>query len=654
MGILILTLILLLCSALASKIWRVEKLTTCLSSLALVAALFPTGLVLWNGQALQFSFPWELFQNTVVLKLDALGAFFLLPILILSLAATIYGPAYLKQHVAPEKIKSIWSFYFLLLFSMISVVLAHNIIFFLLVWELMSLTSFFLVIHQSENESSRKAGWLYLSLTQIGTAFIIIFFLLLSKNAASFDFSSIDSNLIDPKTATLCFFFALIGFGTKAGIMPLHIWLPEAHPAAPSHVSALMSGVMIKTGIYGIIRSLTLLPNAQYSWGITLIVVGAITGIVSVLFAIVQKDIKRLLAYCSVKNIGIIILALGLGVLGLSQNLPVLALLGFSGALLHVLNHAIFKGLLFLSAGSLIARLHSQNMEVMGGLAKFMPITALGFLIGSLSICALPPFNGFVSEFMIYLGSFKALQIGQSWNNLPFIMSILSLALIGGLAVICFTKAFGMIFLGAPRTKFHHEIKEQTTSIILPQMGLSLLCLLIGLFPVVAFRLLYHPLHFIVQQKVELSSLNSQLDFLNPMSWMSFIFIAIVLVLIFVRRSLTQKRQYEQTETWGCGYTKPTARIQYTGSSFVQMITDHFDFILRTKKAAPKITSLFPEKETFHTEVSDSVSESFYKPFYHFLEKNLYRLTRLQHGLLNVYILYIVLTLILLLAFQLD
>jgi len=657
MGILISTLILLLFCAFISKMIRhkfVDHFTTIISSTALSAALIPTVSVLLEGQALEFSFPWELFQNPIILKLDALGAFFLLPILILSIASTIYGRTYIKQHATLEKRAGIWTFYFLLLFSMIAVILAHHMIFFLLVWELMSLSSFFLVVHQSEKESSRKAGWLYLSLTQIGTVFIILLFLILSKNGTHFSFYAVDSHFLSPHQATLCFFFALIGFGTKAGIMPLHIWLPEAHPAAPSNVSALMSAIMIKTGIYGIIRTLTFLPRVEYSWGISLIIIGALTGIIGVLFAIVQKDIKRLLAYCSIKNIGIIILSLGLGTLGLSLQSPILVLLGFSGALLHVLNHALFKGLLFLSTGSVIARLHTQNMEQMGGLGKKMPLTAFSFLIGSLSICALPPFNGFISEFLIYFAGFNSLQIHESWHNLPFIFCILSLALIGGLAVICFTKAFGMIFLGVPRQNFPHEIKEQNIEMVAPQLFLSFLCLAIGLLPAIFFQLLYYPLMIITKDKIELSTLSPQINSLQQISLISFIFIALVLTLVFIRRIFVQKREYRETETWGCGYTQATARIQYTGSSFVQMITEHFDFVLQTKKISPLITQLFPKSISFQTTIFDFVRENAYKPLYDLIQKTLFRITRLQHGLLNVYVLYIVLTLVFLLAFQLD
>lgn len=661
MGILLFTLIFLLVSTLGTFFISQETFPKLLNFITgrllpaiLTLSLYPILKTLLSGEEFFWQYPWALFQNSLSLHLDALSAFFLLPIVLLSILACLFGKSYLAKHAHGLHLGRIWSTTFLLIFSMISVVLANNSIFFLVVWELMSLSSFFLVIYQAHEESSRKAGWLYLSLTQIGTVFIIANFFLLAKETGSFDFAQMALATKSSQLSTLAFFLALIGFGTKAGMMPLHIWLPEAHPKAPSHVSALMSGVMIKTGIYGILRTLTLVGPVQNSWAITLMVIGALTGIISVIFAITQKDIKRLLAYCSVKNIGIILIGMSLGLWGLNLNNPLLTLMGFSAALLHILNHALFKGLLFLSAGSVISSTHTQDMEEMGGLGKFMPITSANFLFGSIAICGLPPLNGFISEFFIYLGSFQALSPARSWNNLPFILTILSLALIGGLAVICFSKAYGIIFLGAPRKKLEVTPHENNWEMTLPQSFLSLLCLLIGLFPFYAFALLKSPLQVLCKNRIELPSFESMNSTLNLMGLAALIFLAFLVALYFIRRHIIQKNPYEQTETWGCGYTQPTARIQYTGSSFVQMLSDHFDFILRGKRKLPQINDLFPGKTEFQSEFDDSVSDQVYKPVYHGLEKILRRLTGLQHGVLNVYVLYIVLTLVLLLAFQLD
>ena len=661
MGILLLTLTFLLVFSLITffinrEIYPrlLDFLTGRLAPLVLIVALYPVGKILLSGHEVFWEYPWILFQGTLSLHLDALSAFFLLPILILSILTCIFGKAYLNRHAHGLHLGRIWSATFLLIFSMMAVVLANNSIFFLVVWELMSLSSFFLVIYQAQEASSRKAGWLYLSLTQIGTAFIICNFFILANETGSYDFTQMALSDKSSQISTIAFFLALIGFGTKAGMMPLHIWLPEAHPKAPSHVSALMSGVMIKTGIYGILRTLTLIGPAQNSWAISLMVIGGLTGIISVIFAITQKDIKRLLAYCSVKNIGIILIGMSLGILGLHLGNAVLTLMGFSAALLHILNHALFKGLLFLSTGSVISSTHTQDMEEMGGLGKFMPITGANFLFGSIAICGLPPFNGFVSEFFIYLGSFQALNPAHSWNNLPFILTILALALIGGLAVICFSKAYGIIFLGAPRKKFETLPKENHLEMTLPQSILSLICLLIGLFPLYAFALIKTPLQVLCKNRIELPAFETLTPTLNLMGLAGLIFLAILVTLFFIRRQAVQNSSYEQTETWGCGYTQPTARIQYTGSSFVQMLSDHFDFILKGKRKLPQFTTLFPGKTEFESEFDDSVSDQVYKPVYHGLEKILKRLTGLQHGVLNVYVLYIVLTLVLLLVFQLD
>ena len=322
----------------------------------------------------------------------------------------------------------------------------------------MSLASFFLVTFEYEKPMVRQAGWIYLIATHIGTAFLIVFFILLGRQAGSLDFDKVSA--IPSSLANIMFLLAVVGFGTKAGFMPFHVWLPYAHPAAPSHVSAVMSGVMIKTGIYGLVRALTLLgmPPAWWCW--VLIGIGAVSGVLGVLFALAQHDLKRLLAYHSVENIGIITIGLGVGLLGINTNSPTLAILGFGGGLLHVINHAVFKGLLFLGAGSVLHSSETGHIDLLGGLIKRMPVTAFTFLIGSIAISGLPPLNGFISEFLIYLGIFKNGISARFASIIPALVVIGSLALIGGLALACFTKAFGVIFLGEPRSNHAKEAHE--------------------------------------------------------------------------------------------------------------------------------------------------------------------------------------------------
>ena len=274
---------------------------------------------------------------------------------------------------------------------------------------------------------------------------------------------------------------ALVGFGTKAGFIPLHVWLPEAHPAAPSHVSAVMSAVMIKTGIYGLVRVMMLLGAPQAWWGWVLCGIGLSSGVIGVLLALAQHDLKRLLAYHSVENIGIIALGLGVGTLGLCAGLPAVAVMGFAGALLHVLNHALFKGLLFLAAGNVVHSAHTREIDHLGGLLRRMPRTGAIFLIGAAAISGLPPLNGFISEFLIYLASFKGAVTLEGANSVPMLATIAGLALIGGLAAACFTKAFGIVFLGQPRSEHAEQAHEVGLAMVMPGVVLAAACILIGL-----------------------------------------------------------------------------------------------------------------------------------------------------------------------------
>src|SRR5437762_13470823 len=362
------------------------------------------------------------------------------------------------------------------------VVAAHDGLLFLLAWEIMALAPFFLVIFDDRQESVRHAAWTYLAATRIGTAFLLVLFVLLGGLAGSSDFDAYRAILLaDPGLASVAFVLALIGFGSKAGIVPAHVWLPEAHPVAPSHASALMSGAMIKIGIYGLVRILTLLGTPQPWWGWPLIAIGASSGVLGVLFALAQHDLKRLLAYSSVENIGIVLLGIGLGVLGLATGIPALAVIGFAAGLLHILNHSIFKGLLFLGAGAVQQGAHSLELETLGGLLKRMPWTGTAFLIGAAAIVGLPPLNGFVSEFLVFYAGFAAVMDPAASIALAGLMAIVAMGLIGGLAAACFAKAFGIVFLGSPRTAKAEKADEAAPAMRAAMAGLAPLCVAVGL-----------------------------------------------------------------------------------------------------------------------------------------------------------------------------
>ncbi len=345
--------------------------------------------------------------------LDPLSAFFTIIILVMGLLALIYSKGYLKPYIEKGKsVNSHYLFYTALILSMLGVVTCQNALFFLVIWEIMSLSSFFLCIFENEEKEVLNAGIKYLIFMHISVLFLIIAFAILSIKAGSYDFSTFAQVLKENNTfADVIFMLFFIGFGIKAGFVPFHNWLPEAHPVAPSHISAIMSGVMIKTGIYGILRILSLTGTPSKFIAYFVLIISVISAIYGILYAISQPDIKKMLAYSSIENIGIIGIGLGVGMLGLVHNQPIVAFLGFIGCIFHILNHSIFKNLLFFGAGAVYLKTHTKNMELLGGLIKKMPKTGALFLIGALAICALPPFNGFIGEFLIYFGMLKGLSI---------------------------------------------------------------------------------------------------------------------------------------------------------------------------------------------------------------------------------------------------
>lgn len=622
--------------------------------LGCLIGLVPAVSVLLTGQVETLRLAWPVPFGSFFVQMDALSAFFLLPILVLSLSAAIYGGEYLMAYRNRKNLGASWFFFNLLAAGMVMVAVARNSVLFLVAWEIMSLASFFLVTFEDERESVRKAGWTYLVATHLGTAFLLVLFLLLGSQSESLDFDRFAaSSFQSTSVASAAFLLAMIGFGTKAGFMPFHVWLPEAHPAAPSHVSALMSGVMIKTGIYGLLRILTFLGRPEPWWGWLLVGVGLVSGISGVLFALAQHDIKRLLAYHSVENIGIIALGLGLGVTGLALNQPMLAILGFGGGLLHVLNHALFKGLLFLGAGAVFHATGTRDIDRLGGLIRSMPWTSALFLVGAVAICGLPPLNGFVSEFLVYVGAFR--YAGEPGVSIWSAGVIAGLAMIGGLAAACFTKAFGIVFLGEPRSDHTMHGHEVGWAMRAPMIGLALGCLAIGFFaPWVVAAM--QPVIAGVTGLGEYDVAQGLLPVTEPLRWVvltSGIFVLMLGLLLLLRNRLLSGREVSKTGTWDCGYARPTVRMQYTASSFAQPITSMFGFILRTRRQWRPPEGHFPAHASLHTETDDIFSKNLYGPAFRGTERVLLALHRLQQGRVQFYILYVAATLLVLLVLNL-
>ena len=578
------------------------------------------------------------------LKIDQLSTFFIFIISLITLFSSIYALDYVKHYFKKYNIGALGFFFHLFIVGMFLVVTASNGIFFLIAWEIMSVASYFLVIYDRNELKNVQAGFTYLVMTHVGTVFIIIAFLIMYRFTGSFDFGAIKSGSlsIPQLMKNVIFILALIGFGTKAGIVPFHIWLPVAHPAAPSHVSALMSGVMIKTGIYMMIRIfLDLMQPVPVWWGLLILIIGSISSLLGVLFALTEHDIKKLLAYHSIENIGIILLGLGSSLTFTSLNMPGLALLSLTASLFHTLNHATFKSLLFMGAGAVINETHTRNMEEYGGLIRYMPQTALFFLVGSMAISALPPFNGFFSEWLTYQALFQGIFTLDSTIKWIFIFATGSLAFTGGLALACFVKAFGATFLARSRSEEKHQIKEAPLSLRIGMGGLALLTLILGIFSgkIITFA----------QKNVHLSSSVSAPNFFLS-------FLVIILAVILIARYLINKNQKEIVSgTWDCGTTLGP-RMEITATGFARSIILIFKGILKPTiqhdiEYHDSENRYLPKSKLVTLKVQDIHHSYFYQPLKQIINIISFKIKRTQSGITNAYILYIFIALIVALFF---
>ncbi len=582
---------------------------------------------------------------------DPLSAFFLIPLFLLAGCGALYGSGYFPEAKHPSAAPRLTFFFGLLAASVALVFTARDALLFLLAWEVMALASFFALTTEDHRKEVREAGLLFLVAAHMGTLVLFAHFSLLKAATSSFTFPGAGSLSGGTAPAAAIFLTALVGFGFKAGIMPLHIWLPSAHAAAPSHVSALMSGVIIKSGIYGIVRVTSFYHTPPAWWGMTLLTLGIISAVAGVLFAIGQHDLKRLLAYHSIENIGIIAMGIGVALIGRSSGSLPLELLGMGGALLHLLNHALFKGLLFLGAGSVIHAVGTREIDLMGGVAKRLPLTGLFFLTGAAAICGLPPLNGFVSEYLIYLGLFRGVAgIGTVvTSGLPLMaLAIPALALVGGLALACFVKAYGVVFLGVHRQESVTQPHEAGLSMLLPMGILALLCVLIGLFPQGGIRLLepavagWFPVSAGMATGVTLPA---------PVGWITVMGLLLIFFTLAIIPVALKKRPggIAGAVTWDCGFLRPTPRMQYTASSFAATLVDLFGGMLRPRRHRPKISGPYPEPALFSSHVPEVVLELLYLPLLKRGNELLMPLRRLQHGQIPLYILYIFVTVIVLL-----
>jgi hydrogenase-4 component B len=631
--------------------WWESVLGNGLMVLGCGVGLVPAIQVLGGHPIPSLSVTWAVPGGEMKLAIDPLSALFLLLLFIVSGSAVTFGIPYFQRYAKEHSLKPVQFFLSGLILAMALLFTAQNAILFLASWEIMALSAFFLIVFEDHHEQVRKAGLLYLIMTHMGTLCLFVVFLLLGRAAGSFSFSRMAGNVALLGVSTPIFLLALGAFGIKAGFMPLHIWLQEAHPAAPSPVSALMSGVVIKTGIYGLARVISFFPSFPAWWGVLLVMIGTTSGILGVLWALAQHDVKRLLAYHSIENIGIIALGLGFGCLGLSLHSPMVAALGLAGGLWHVLNHGLFKSLLFLGAGSVFHATGSRDMDHMGGLWKKMPWTGLCVLVGSVAICGLPPLNGFVSEWLIYHASF---HLGLHYGSFYFLLGVPVLALIGALAAACFTKAFGVQFLGSARTEAAAQAQEGGPLMLIPMLLLAALCFWIGLFPGCFLPAMGRVTSVFSSAPAEdLRHVTAnQAGLLSMVSWLSLGIIGVIGLLVLVRYLFFRRKTVAASATWGCGYALASARMQYTSSSYAQFSTSLFRDFLAPEVRAEKVTGYFPNQGYFESHTPDAVLDRFLPWIDARVREGLRRVQRLQQGRVQFYLAYVLIFLIGLLIWQ--
>lgn len=599
---------------------------------------------------------------------DGVAAFFLLIIGIVSFAVSLYSIGYSKEYEVKKRTSALGFLFNMFILSMVLVVASNNAFFFLLFWEVMSLTSFFLVIYDHDKEENLKSGMTYLIMTHFGTAFIFASFLLGYTQTGSFGFDSFRhaSATFPLLIKNLVFVFAFIGFGTKSGMIPLHIWLPKAHPSAPSNVSALMSAVMIKIGIYGMIRTIFDFSGFGMSsdfawWGMLLIAAGSASAVIGVLYAVVEHDIKRALAFHSIENIGIILIGLGLSVVFASFNLTALSVLSLVASMYHTMNHAVFKGLLFMGAGSVVSVTHTRNIEHLGGLIKQMPWTAFLFLIGAISIAGLPPFNGFISEWLTMQALLSSSQIPSTILQISIAFASLPFALTIGIAAATFVKLFGITFLSKARSKHALNIKEVSRSMISGMSILAAICVLLGVIPFLGTSLIYTAFHLPPQPSSPFDSITMQNSSGGSFANLSMPVVAIILVSITIAifgfiRVLSGQTRKTTYGTWDCGFGSLNERMEYTATSLSQPIRAVFKVFFKPHNQIDKES--FGEKNPYllktikiETKTKNIFEDMLYLPivssFIFFFDK----MRRFQTGKINSYLLYIMITIVLLLLF---
>ncbi len=588
--------------------------------------------------------------------IDSLSAFFLLVISALAIAVSVYATGYVTEYYHKKNVGLLGGGLNLFLLSMVLVVTVDNGFAFLLAWELMSIVSFGLVMYEHEREEVRTAGFIYVVMTHVATLFITLSFLSLYLFAGSFDFVHFKNiaGVLPEWLRNIIFMMLLVGFGAKAGIVPLHIWLPRAHPAAPSHISALMSAVMIKTAVYGLLRFyLDLLGGGPAWWGVVILTVGVVSALLGIIYGLAENDMKRFLAYSSAENMGIIFMGIGTAMLFQSHQLPMLAALALTAALYHSLNHAVFKGLLFMGAGAVLFATHTRNINELGGLIKRLPTTAILFLIGGLSLSALPPFNGFVSEWAIFQSLFHlSLDVPGFGIKMTGAVAISALGLTGAFAAGAMVKHFGTAFLAMPRSEHAEHAVEVPVTMRAGMFLLALSCVGLGVVPGFVLGIVENISEMMFRTHVQSASLfhmpfgSSSEGILFPgVLWIGLP--GIVLLTVFFLRHWLGKNEMRVDETWNCGTTlRPS--MEYTGTSFSNPVLVILQQIVGTRRVVDVHAhyAYYPRRINHFMQTHYSIEAVAYRPMVELTVKLAQKIRVIQNGNLQSYLAYMVIALI--------
>ncbi|MDN5278434.1 MAG: hydrogenase-4 component [Clostridiales bacterium] len=591
-----------------------------------------------------------LLSGPVTFRIDSLSAFFMIPCAILAPIGALFGRGYLSH--SKERTNNHWFFYNLLVASMLSLFVAGNAILFLISWEFMTVAAFMLTLHDDRLSSSKNAAWLFFAASHLSTGFLFLFFAFLASKSGSFDFNSFSYTGLGSRSVLILFLLSLTGFGTKAGFFPFHVWLPEAHPAAPSHVSALMSGVMIKTGIYGLVRFWVPTSSVSEMIGWIFLVGGLISGLFAIINALACDEIKKVLAYSSVENAGIIFMALGAGMLAREWQMPTVSAFAFIGALLHVLNHAIFKGLLFMGAGSLLFACDTGKLDRLGGLMKRIPVAGTCFVIASMAISALPPFNGFISEFLIFSAGLRSIVSASQSVAFMSVILLCGLALIGGLVLICFTRIAGLVFLGETRSREVPEVVALPAGMKWSMIILALFCLGAALASPWIVSLSAESLLSRLSLSEQASELDSISRLLLKVNLFSLSLLVTVMIFYLIRKKVFSGGDRSDLPTWDCGFAKPDNRMQYSASSFSRPALELFSGVKAQEVKFSEIKAYYPVKERLKVEQGDGAMKYIISPPIRWLDRLLLPLRALQHGRLHSYIAYLAITLLALLIWK--